>query len=323
MGIGNCRVPVTTAVASKLYWTVSVPRLTYGIAVADVPEGAIDSLEQHHGSVAKRFQGMSSQTANSACLATLGWWSMEAYVDYLMLIFLWKLLVLPTKCIYKQVIISRLWYHLFRTDGLHMGPVHTMIKVFTKYEVMNILQSALLSGTFMCMSRFKNCIKCKINRSEEVRFRITCELYKSLVNYKECITQIKVWPWWVYINSYRPHLGHKGRVLAKLLYEQSHIGLSCSRYKETHSVTCNACDQGAIDCVPHVLFECDALNQERDILWDRVMTDAPQALVFELNEMNSVQKTHFIMAAFNCALVPEWLCLYDQMCDLFVPNVST
>jgi hypothetical protein len=38
-------------------------------------------------------------------------------------------------------------------------------------------------------------------------------------------------------------------------------------------------------------------------------------LVSELNEMNSVQKTHFIMSAFNCALVPEWLCLYDQMSD--------
>jgi hypothetical protein len=315
MGLGNCRVPVTTAAASKLYWSVSVPKLAYGIPVSELPDGAMDALEHLHGAAAKRFQGLPSQTANSACLATLGWWSMEAHIDYLMLIFLWKLLVLPVKSIYKQVVICRLWTHIYRTEGLHMGPVHCILKVFVKYDLMDMLQSALLSGTYMSMLNFKRFIKCKIKQSENARFRITCELHKSLIIYRECITQIKIWPWFIYINRFRPQYGHRGRIIAKLLYEQSHVGVNAAKSMVTRTPMCINCDAGVADGVPHVLFACNAQTEKRSVLWQKVLSSAPQALALQLCQMNNVLKTHFVLSPLKSDFIPEWIDLYDDISD--------
>ena len=73
-----------------------------------------------------------------------------------------------------------------RTEGLHIDPIQCILKVFVTYDLMDVLQSALLSGVYMSMRSFKRFFKCKIKQSDEARFIITRELYKSVAIYIKC-----------------------------------------------------------------------------------------------------------------------------------------
>ena len=47
-GIGSKRVPMNPAVMSKVYWSVSIPRMLYGIEVVPLSDKDINDLEKAH-----------------------------------------------------------------------------------------------------------------------------------------------------------------------------------------------------------------------------------------------------------------------------------
>ena len=104
-GLGNKYLPVPPVVSAKLYWSVCVPRMTHGLEISMLSDSSMSKLEQAHGHMAKCIQGLPSQTPNSACIAPLNWSTMEGYIDKLKILFLWRLLLMTTNCIYKQVAI--------------------------------------------------------------------------------------------------------------------------------------------------------------------------------------------------------------------------
>ena len=142
-GLGNTRLPVTPVILSKLYWTVCVPKMMYGLEVSQVKDSDMNKLEQAHGRMAKHIQGLPKQTANCVCIVPLGWLSIEAYLDKMKLLFLWRLLLLSMKSIYKQVAIARICEHI-NSDYSDVSPIGDMVNIFRKYELMDILTLAVL-----------------------------------------------------------------------------------------------------------------------------------------------------------------------------------
>jgi hypothetical protein len=102
-GIGSRRVPVTPVTASKLYWSVCVPKLTYGFEVMDVKSSSLETVETFHYHAAKTIQGLPAQAVNIGSLAaTLGWQSIDMHIDYRRLMFMWRVLLLPMSSIYAK-----------------------------------------------------------------------------------------------------------------------------------------------------------------------------------------------------------------------------
>ena len=66
-----------TSVISKLYNSVSLPQMTYGLELLSMPSFDRKLLETVHISAAKRTQRLPIQTATPAPLKTLGWMTME------------------------------------------------------------------------------------------------------------------------------------------------------------------------------------------------------------------------------------------------------
>jgi hypothetical protein len=119
--IGSHNVPVTPKTSSKIYWSVCMPKLCYGTEVIDISENASLNMENYHCNMAKHSQNLSSQCSNSGSLATVGWNSVRSHCNFLKLIFLWQLLTLSVKSVYKEVCIKRLC--LFFIQMLY-GVVH-------------------------------------------------------------------------------------------------------------------------------------------------------------------------------------------------------
>ena len=80
-------MPVTPKVLGKLYWCVSIPRMTYGLEVAPIAARKLDELEQAHRRHARNVQGLSRSSPNPAVLSTLGWLSLSAHISKIKLMF--------------------------------------------------------------------------------------------------------------------------------------------------------------------------------------------------------------------------------------------
>ena len=56
----------------------------------------------------------------------------------------------------------------------------------------------------------------------------------------------------------------------------------------------------------HVLFECPALQVIRDNIWPKLLNTMPAAMVRNLNEMTSDQKSELILSCYGGSYLPEW-----------------
>jgi hypothetical protein len=160
-GLGNKYIPVTPVVSSKLYWTICVPRLTHGLEIASLSESSIKSIEASHGRIAKAIQGLPPHTSNSAYLAPIGWTSMESYIHRLQLLFLWRVLLMSTQCVYKQVAIDRLCYYLYETidNSKTKGPLWDILQTLRQYQLTHLLIEGFTTGIYMPIGEFKTLVK--------------------------------------------------------------------------------------------------------------------------------------------------------------------
>ena len=79
-GLGSAMAPVTPAVLSKIYWSVAVPKMVYGLDVTPVNDACMAELESAHRQHAKVAQGIPDNIPRPAPLAILGWLTMQAYI---------------------------------------------------------------------------------------------------------------------------------------------------------------------------------------------------------------------------------------------------
>ena len=90
MGGGQVRIAPTTA--SKVYWESSIPIITYGLQVTPLKYTEIAKIEKPHQEVSRLIQGLSEQTPACESLRTIGWKSVQAYIDLIRMLFFRKML---------------------------------------------------------------------------------------------------------------------------------------------------------------------------------------------------------------------------------------
>ena len=311
--IGSRAIPASPVVLSKLYWTNCISSMVYGLEVVPISGPHMDMLEQTHGSIAKLIQGQSKQTANVVPTASLGWRSIECHIDIMKMMFLWRLLLLPMGNIYKQLTLIRLCYHLYDTAGVHCGPLFDITNVFKKYSLVAMLDMAIKRGEYIEMNRFKSLVKDRVNKLENSRFVITCQLYKSLNLFRQCVPKIAMWPWWNFANA-NPEFTYKVRIIYRLLVARSCLNSDTASFSGS-SPNCNACDNNEVESVDHMLFVCHAFDNVRDHKWNIIENAIPRGMRIELSKMTNKVKTEFLLAGMRVNFTPEWMNIYKAMCD--------
>jgi hypothetical protein len=309
---GTRGIPLSPAIMSRAYWSKCIPILTHGTEIMPLSDKSLQTLEQAHGDMAKLSQGLPSQTANVSCLATLGWKRLSSYIEILRLLFLWRLLLLPVTCVYKQVAIMRLHHHMYSPHAsIHKGPLNQILQTFRQYGLIDVLDEALTTGKVLPLHKFKSLIQNISSELETDSFQITCHVYKSLKLFKECISTIEMWSWWIFASKFPQH-GNKVRLMCRLLMDR-HCLKEVTCYYDKSTAKCLHCTENAVESVCHMLFKCSAFNMLRNTLWEKVLEQAPQAMQEELGSMNDHEKTVFIFSGLNCKFTVEWEELYVSL----------
>ena len=324
-GLGNKFYPVPPPVASKLYWAISVPRMTHGLEATCLSDKAVTMLEQAHGQMAKGIQGLPPQTPNSICIASLGWVSMEAIIDKLRLLFLWRILLMSTTCIYKQVAIERIHHYFYEAAELESSsrsPLLKMIQTYRKYDLLALLMQSLTSGSYMTIGQFRKLVIEKINRLDNLRFSMTCMTYKYVEEFSNCVPKLAMWPWWVF-GSKRPDKCRDCKILARLLFGESSLNVHTSRYKDTNSTLCSHCEVRCAQTAAHMLYDCGnpLLVLERDKWKMAIDKIVPHGLIISLNQMSSDEKTQLILSGLGGSYVSElehvFVVMLDFSCSMY------
>ena len=104
-GLESIRIPVNLVPFSKLYQSVCIPKLCYGLRITEVSEESSSNLESFNYKAAKLCQGLQPNVCNPGALATVGWSSIHNVVDSMKIKFLFQIIMLPISSIYKRVLI--------------------------------------------------------------------------------------------------------------------------------------------------------------------------------------------------------------------------
>ena len=194
---------------------------------------------------AKHCQGLPRNTANFGALGVIGWKSIQAHIDIIRLNFLWRLLLLPMTCIYKIVLLKRLFNILCSSENTSTGPTAELINVCRKYDALfTILNKAFITGKYLNALEWKKMVTTIVMKRDKKRFNVQCHLYKVLQYYdfKEAVGNISIR--WEHAFKY-PKYARKIRSVIRLLINVDRYGFSL----------CESCDNFVANTIEHVLFD--------------------------------------------------------------------
>jgi len=107
------------------------------------------ALEHVHMSIAKVIQGLPEQKAGPRVLALLQWWPMYAVLAYKRLTLLWRILLMSSTVICKEVVISSILnMDTARLGHSVSGPVWEIMKSATEYGLQEDVIEAVVHGSY-------------------------------------------------------------------------------------------------------------------------------------------------------------------------------
>ena len=313
-GIGSQSIPVPPLILSKIYWTVAIPKLLYGLDVCPIEESSIVMLEDAHRQFSKFIQYLPRNTHTPASLSTVGWLSIEPYIAIGKIMFILRMLCLPHSNIFREILISRLT-DLIRYDNYQreafVGPVKSALKYFYKYDLINLLMQFISNGKKDMLNSAKSNIKNLINNLESERWKASCMMYSELSIYMKCVKSINMHVWW-YLAQKRPYLIYKIAAVLAVCMGNQPKGLQCN----FHSKLCYLCDQRQPDSPKHVLFECDSFSLFRLSKLKQIIECMPEGMKTSFINISIDERVTLLLSGLQCEVfIEEWSALMVEICD--------
>ena len=313
-GIGSIEAPVTPTSSSKVYWSVCVPKLTYGMEIMPIPEKAVQSIQSFHADAAKVFQGLPNQTCNIGAVKNMGWLSITGYIAIMQLLFLWRIVLMPIKCIYKIILIKRYCHYMYGYEGAtRIGPLSNILQTCKVHGLLDIVKEAIENGAKLSMSEWTKIVKGRIFRYENKLWQSKCLLYPTLIYFHDGLKVNELSPWFRYLNE-NPQDFRKVRIMTKLLLNVHNLQACQQRYSShvSNSAICTMCELGCVEDVEHVLFICPRYYKIRETYWNEVCSECPDGLLNDITQMTLRQKCSLFLNGLY-VYTPEWLKLYTAI----------
>ena len=186
------------AVASKVYWSVTIPTMLFGLEALPLSGSHMAKLEKAHRQMAKSVQGLPGHTPDPAVLAQIGWCTIQSYIDRKRLLLVWKILNMDQQSTIKKVTLCRLTQFQQEPDNTQVcveSPLRITFKTARKYGLLGDLMQMTFNtgGTY---AQWKAKVSLAITQRETDTWRARCMLYPSLIHYRVSIPNITMCSFW-------------------------------------------------------------------------------------------------------------------------------
>ena len=302
--------PVT---ASKLYWALCIPKMTYGAEVWGLDTNSVQLMERAHNAAGKVIQGLSTDSPDPVCHATLGWKTVRAHVDIAKLMLLWQLLVLPVSSIYNKVTKARLG-QVRNVGGVgYLGPIYDLYITALRYRLLESVHHMLDTGVNLTRNQWRAKVKQAVTSTQKLEWAATVLLYKRLSMYRQLNIDINMIVWWKACRG-KPLLLKKCRTLIALVTGGLSLNAQKGHYR-SHSRLCQLCDAYQQETPTHFLFDCTGLEQDRTVLVQRLVATMPHGMQDSFNIVNR-EKTMFLLGTLGETFIAEWQDIYVAVINL-------
>lgn len=256
-GLSSCIL--SPASISKVYHSVSLPKMITGAEVRYFSKNELDAYDSCHIEVAKRIQNLPTNCPNIAALSSLGWHDILYYVELAKLMFVFRLLSLSADSIYRRIFVLRFYFISSNMVYSVFSPVAMIIKILKKYHMYDQVVFNLENGTLPSKAEWKKYCLSRMNTFHLPRWRLVLKLYPRLnifrivcVHYEQCI-------WWK-IAKLCPMLKYKCVTMMKMLTCSNSLNANVYRGRGNEEL-CARC--GQLETEYHLVIECNDYQVER------------------------------------------------------------
>ena len=291
-GIGNHIVPTPPLALSKVYWSVGIPKLVYGLDVTPITDECIEILEFAHRQNAKSIQLLPKNVHNPAPLATIGWMSIKGYIAIMKIMFLFRTLCLNFDSVYRKLLVHRI-REIQGVSGpveRYTSPVMSIWSYVVQYNFVSDVNNFIVYGQRCMLPEIKRKVKTRVREIELLRWRFTSFLYSDLSIYLDVVKHIKPILWWGFTQKYPQYTRRVSCIVAIMMSSQPKL------FQCNFNCICMLCTERSADSPCHVLFQCARLNHVRTIYNHNIVNSMPHAMRDHYNNVSDNEKLSFICA---------------------------
>ena len=304
--LGSQLVPVVPSVMNRIYNSVAVPRGLYGFEVVPINYSGLQEMEKAQKMFAKVIQGLPNNCPSVSVLATMGWLTIESRIAILKLVFLWRILCLPLDSIYRRVLLHFLQAGLSNENYFNANsPTCSMLIYVRKFNLVDILQQCMFSDNSSQFQYYKSLIKRIVIETEINRWKVTSMFFYEIPLFTHCIKNIELCIWWKFVKNVPSIFKQVSSVVAVVSGTQPKQ-FQCN-FNEYY---CRLCTIFSRDTAEHILFECTALNDIRNMYFSKLKFVMPFAMKRELMNMNNREKLYFLLSGLESEFCTEWISIY-------------
>ena len=156
----------------------------YGCEIMPISDKQIEMFETAHRFVARRIQHLSEKSPTVICLASLGWWTLESYIDKE------NLCTFASYWITKpQIYIVQWKFITMFQKALPYSPVVQIYNVCQKHGLLDKVITWLCEWVVPTRSEWNTLVNNVINYREFCRWRSLCLMYKRLDLFLSVVTK--------------------------------------------------------------------------------------------------------------------------------------
>lgn len=254
-------------------------------------------LEHAHRQNAKIIQGLPSNIATPAPLATLGWLSIEAHIAIMKLTFLWKILCLLVNNIYRRIVIFvilQIQTGVIDTNRCYLrSPIVGMYQLVKTYGFLEMLKDGINSDDFGCFLEKKRLVRKRVLESELNRWKATCIMHEQLDMYVETNNRTAMHPWWIFSRNMPNMMRKVASVMALLMGGQPR-----ALQRNIEGRRCRICETLENDDSVHVLFICSSLHKIRGPSWKKIVETMPTAMARDIDSLSYRNRLSCLLSGF-------------------------
>ena len=289
-------------VLSKLYWSVVIPKMTYGMEIVPITEAGMSELEKVHRNNDRVIQNLPVSTPMPSTLAIVGWLSIDEFICMKKLA---NSMHASEQYIYRRIVILLMQQCSLWNSEMRESPVIDMFRVAHRYGMTNLLRHCYLNKEFGAFTARKSLVKRVVWEYEWRRSRASCIMYPRLETYNRIVNDIKMNVWWIFC-MYNPEWTTKvSCVMAVLLGTQPR---QMQIFPDSTYMTCQLCKACVHESAQHVSFYCSELEAVRRGAWDRVKSTKPKGMVDSLHNPNDIIKR--MLSGLGGNYIREWDDIY-------------
>ena len=309
LGIGGCNVTTSPTTMSKIYWSVAVPKMMYGIETTPLSDRCLELMETAHRQHANLIQNLPDSTPKPSSLSLLGWQSMRSFVAYVKIMFMIRVLCLSSESLYRNFMLMsiNIYNGLNGKPERYMTPVGDAMQYVKFYGLTETIENCVRDGDWKQVTSLKSKVRKTISEYEARAWRSTCVLYRRLALYCDVIKERKIIIWWEFVRRCSGTFKRVSTVVALLCGTQPRgYGANFGHYAR-----CQICTSYEMETILHVLFDCETLSEMRERVYGPLLNSMPIRMRQEYEAMDKSARLKFLLSGFLVdKYVPEWQDLY-------------